>query len=183
MITAVSELAAIVKIIRKQPEEVHHQLGNRVAMLTGCLLYTGSYFGTKSHKVYSNNYKVFFFFFFCAGTHSYSEVHKKKWYRKKIEKEEKGRGKWDQRDQKRDRNNMWPRERTVQLLGLDQISHVERHLIDNSVVECLDVTESSYIIIGDKVDSHTLTSKTTTTTNSAEGEAPKVSNLKQLAMP
>jgi hypothetical protein len=47
-----------------------------------------------------------------------------------------------------------------------QIGNVQRHFFDLSVVELFDITHHTDIIVGDKVDSNTLTTETTTTTNS-----------------
>jgi len=55
---------------------------------------------------------------------------------------------------------------------LDQVSNVKGHLVNLSVVELLNVTEHAYILGGDKVDSNTLTSETTTTTNAMDVVLP-----------
>jgi len=59
---------------------------------------------------------------------------------------------------------------------LDQVSHVHRHLINTSVVEFLNVIQSALVINCDKVDGHTFTTKTATTTNSVNEQL--ISNYK-----
>jgi len=49
---------------------------------------------------------------------------------------------------------------------LDEVSDVLRHLVDLRVVELLDVVQRTLVLLGNKVDGNTLTTKTTTTTNS-----------------
>jgi hypothetical protein len=49
-----------------------------------------------------------------------------------------------------------------------QISDVQRHFFDLSVVELFDITHHAHIVVGDKVNSNTLTTETTTTTDSVD---------------
>lgn len=49
--------------------------------------------------------------------------------------------------------------------GLDQVGHIHRHLINLCVVKLLYILKHTFIFTGDKIDGHTLTSKTTTATN------------------
>ena len=51
---------------------------------------------------------------------------------------------------------------------LDKISHVHGHLLDLCAVELLNLAHHADIISGDEVDGHTLSSKTTATTDAVD---------------
>ena len=53
-------------------------------------------------------------------------------------------------------------------LFLDEVSHVGWELLNNSVVESLDVLQHLLIILGDEVNSYTLTTESSTSTDSVE---------------
>mmetsp|Transcript_8817 Transcript_8817/g.14529 ORF Transcript_8817/g.14529 Transcript_8817/m.14529 type:complete len:216 (-) Transcript_8817:598-1245(-) len=53
-------------------------------------------------------------------------------------------------------------------LFLDKISNVHRHLSDLSLVELFDITEVTYITLSKKVDSNSLTTETTRSTNTMD---------------
>jgi len=52
--------------------------------------------------------------------------------------------------------------------SLDQVGNVHRHLLDLGVVVLFDVTHGAHVVVGDEVDSDTLTSETTGTTDSVQ---------------
>jgi len=56
-----------------------------------------------------------------------------------------------------------PRSTTPRLS--DEIGHVHGHLVDLRVVELFDITHHTDVLVGDKVDCHTLTTESSTTTD------------------
>ena len=52
--------------------------------------------------------------------------------------------------------------------NLDQISYIVWKLLDNSIVEALDVLDHTLVIAGSEVDSNTLSSETTGTTDTMQ---------------
>lgn len=54
------------------------------------------------------------------------------------------------------------------ILNSQEVSNIGWQLLNHSVVEPLDILEHALIILGDKIDGHTLASKSSTTTNTVE---------------
>lgn len=52
--------------------------------------------------------------------------------------------------------------------GLNEISHIHRHLLHCSIVESLNIPKNSFVLLGNKVYSHPFPAKTTTSSNSAQ---------------
>lgn len=50
-------------------------------------------------------------------------------------------------------------------LGLDQVGHIHGHLLHSGVVEGLNVSQGSLVILGHHVDGHTLSAETATSAN------------------
>lgn len=59
---------------------------------------------------------------------------------------------------------------TTSSRGLNEISHIHRHLLHCSIVESLNVSQDPLVLFSDKIDSHTFSAKTATPTNSAQKE-------------
>ena len=56
----------------------------------------------------------------------------------------------------------------MEVCTLDEIGDVGGELLDDGLVEPLHVLEETFVILGDKVDGHTLTTETTGTTDAVE---------------
>ena len=52
------------------------------------------------------------------------------------------------------------------IMHLDKVSNVHWHFFNLSVVELFDISHHTDVFVGNKVNSNTLTTETTTTTNS-----------------
>lgn len=59
---------------------------------------------------------------------------------------------------------------TTSFRGLNEISHIHRHLLHCSIVESLNVSQDPLVLFSDKIDSHTFSAKTATPANSAQRE-------------
>lgn len=59
---------------------------------------------------------------------------------------------------------------TTSSRGLNEISHIHRHLLHCSIVESLNVSQDPLVLFSDKIDSHTFSAKTATPANSAQKE-------------
>lgn len=59
---------------------------------------------------------------------------------------------------------------TTSFRGLNEISHIHRHLLHCSIVESLNVSQDPLVLFSDKIDSHTFSAKTATPANSAQKE-------------
>lgn len=59
---------------------------------------------------------------------------------------------------------------TTSSQGLNEISHIHRHLLHCSIVESLNVSQDPLVLFSDKIYSHTFSAKTTTPANSAQKE-------------
>ena len=51
---------------------------------------------------------------------------------------------------------------------LEEVSHVHGHLLDGGVVKLLNVVQRASVVLRHKVDGHAFTTKSSTTTNSAQ---------------
>ena len=56
----------------------------------------------------------------------------------------------------------------LQLTNLDEVSNVAWQLLNSSVVELLDILQHPLILLGDKVDGNSLSSKATAAANTVE---------------
>lgn len=52
--------------------------------------------------------------------------------------------------------------------GSNQVGHIHRHLLHSCIVKRLDVPKNPLVLLSDKVDSNSFSSKTATTANSEE---------------
>lgn len=61
-----------------------------------------------------------------------------------------------------------PRLRFVDVLVLDEVSHVHRHLVNAGVVKLLNVVQRSLVLVGHEVDGDTLATESTAAANPAK---------------
>lgn len=54
---------------------------------------------------------------------------------------------------------------SVRTLALNQVCHIDRHLLNSGVVELLDVMQCTLVFLGDEIDSDTFPSEPSSTAN------------------
>ena len=54
--------------------------------------------------------------------------------------------------------------------ALNEVGHVHGHLVNTSVVEFFNIVQSTFIVVGNKVDGNALTTETATTSDSEKGK-------------